>query len=162
MSAVLVTENYLVFVISFFDDNKYDYYSLQDNIERIFRFLFPWWGYFIMHAKKVITIPEADRAFIILMLCLLLQFTRRWRSKKVNGYVWGTLYCRTTTILRVVRTVSFLSVVIPSPRKHCYADRYIKPPTNVPDFIMEMFKFRFGGCNDLLFSGHTLFFWVSI
>lgn len=161
MIIFLLSENCFVYTISYFDENKYRYISLQDNLQRILRFLMPWWGYLLDRIRLVVTIPEADKAFTILMFCLVLQLFRRWKFSRVNVFVWAGLYCKTTLILRIIRTIGFLSVVMPSPRKYCYEERYFEPHGLI-QFASEMIKFRFGGCNDLLFSGHTLFFWTSV
>ncbi|GIL95001.1 hypothetical protein Vretimale_1112 [Volvox reticuliferus] len=67
----------------------------------------------------------------------------------------------TVAASRVLRMACFMATVLPNPRPGCYRRRF--PP--VPPGLWDTIKLGyttirgFGGCNDLIFSGHGAF-WV--
>eukprot|EP00798_Chlamydomonas_sp_ICE-L_P024628 gene24628-10250_t len=66
------------------------------------------------------------------------------------------------SVSRALRVVCFMTTVLPNPRPGCYIRRF--PP--VPDSIWEMIMAGyttirgFGGCNDLVVSGHGVFWTI--
>lgn len=62
---------------------------------------------------------------------------------------------------RVLRVACFMCTVLPNPIPGCYARRFPPPPDTVWATIRAGYTTirGFGGCNDLIFSGHGAF-WV--
>ncbi|KAF6255128.1 hypothetical protein COO60DRAFT_1702962 [Scenedesmus sp. NREL 46B-D3] len=60
---------------------------------------------------------------------------------------------------RILRTASFMCTVLPSPRPGCYRRRFPPPPATWSGIVwVGIRELRgFGGCNDLIFSGHGAF-----
>jgi hypothetical protein len=87
---------------------------------------------------------------------------RDFQSNTIQ-WIWNNVKIfHTITISRIIRTISFLSTVLPSPRPGCYASRFpLPPPEGWFDWIMVGYSSvrGVGGCNDLIFSGHCSF-WV--
>eukprot|EP00878_Enallax_costatus_P012058 GHUV01012590.1.p2 GENE.GHUV01012590.1~~GHUV01012590.1.p2 ORF type:complete len:216 (+),score=33.40 GHUV01012590.1:550-1197(+) len=76
-----------------------------------------------------------------------------------SGFGVMSRFCLTICFSRILRTVSFMSTVLPSPRPGCYRRRFPPPPDTVWGMIKVGIKQLrgFGGCNDLVFSGHGAF-----
>ncbi|MEW5308031.1 MAG: hypothetical protein WDW38_000020 [Sanguina aurantia] len=66
---------------------------------------------------------------------------------------------------RAVRVVCFMATVLPNPRPGCYSRRFPPPPASgaILDYIrMGYTTIRgFGGCNDLIVSGHAQFWTLA-
>jgi len=78
-----------------------------------------------------------------------------------SGFGLMSRVVATIAASRLIRVVCFMSTVLPNPKPGCYSRRF--PP--VPDSAWGIIKAGyttirgFGGCNDLIFSGHGAF-WV--
>eukprot|EP00775_Hariotina_reticulata_P013409 gene13409-13537_t len=159
MVVELLWENIMVWIVSATDLRKYDDPpGLQDNGEIVLNYLagknilLNWfingkWAN-IMH-------------FLGCVLCL--AFSVAWNQHPFSGFGLMARFCLTICFSRIIRTASFMSTVLPSPRPGCYRRRFPPPPSTWWDIIwVGIRELRgFGGCNDLVFSGHGAFWTLA-
>lgn len=153
----LMFENMMVWTVSATDQRKYDDVpALQDNIALIC-------GTFMNKSSVARTMLEFQPAntFGFLIWSIALALSVAWNQLPYSGFAMMTRFCWTVTWSRLIRVGSFLVTVVPSPRPGCYEERFPPPPDTWWDWIMVgISEMRgFGGCNDLVFSGHAAF-WV--
>lgn len=157
MLVELSAENGLVWLVSAWDRRKYEHVpGLQDNGQLAAEAL-------MAGRPRLARLLHARWANILHFLAaiLALAFSVVWDQVPYSGF--GIMARVTLTICcsRALRVVCFMSTVLPSPRPGCYARRF--PPA--PDGLWDTLKLGyttirgFGGCNDLVFSGHGAF-WV--
>mmetsp|Transcript_14735 Transcript_14735/g.36745 ORF Transcript_14735/g.36745 Transcript_14735/m.36745 type:complete len:387 (-) Transcript_14735:193-1353(-) len=157
MLVELSVENGMVWLVSASDTRKYDNVpGLQDNVELAIRWAGQqhprlWWA---ARAKWVNT-----KHFLGALLAL--AFSPLWDQVPFSGFGLMSRAVLTIAASRVLRMACFMCTVLPNPQPGCYARRF--PP--VPATAWETIKAGyttirgFGGCNDLIFSGHAAF-WV--
>eukprot|EP00879_Flechtneria_rotunda_P013945 GHRR01014564.1.p1 GENE.GHRR01014564.1~~GHRR01014564.1.p1 ORF type:complete len:201 (+),score=33.85 GHRR01014564.1:1051-1653(+) len=95
--------------------------------------------------------------FLGSVLCL--AFSVAWDQHPYSGFGVMARFCLTICFSRILRTVCFMSTVLPSPRPGCYRHRFPAPPEDWWGIIVVGIRELrgFGGCNDLIFSGHGAF-----
>jgi len=122
----------------------------------------PWWSNVFGTISSYITIPGAGNYLALFILPTVLVVTNKLSIPSPNIFAWDGLYFRSTFTARLVRTMAFSCVLVPSPRPDCFQDRFFFPDSPW-QFIKEMMAPRpTGGCNDLVVSGHTLFIWMTV
>jgi len=151
------SSNYLV---SYYDDNKYNYEPLTDNFQILMSNLLPWWTTMIQIISQYITIPGADNFSTAIILLIILGIFQKVKTKNANIFIHSGVYARIMAITRLIRVVAFSLVLIPNPKLNCYLEKFRVPEDNYQMF-WDMIKFRNAGCNDLVISGHTLFIWIT-
>ncbi|WIA17126.1 hypothetical protein OEZ85_014019 [Tetradesmus obliquus] len=155
MIVELLSENVMVWIVSATDMRKYDDPpGLQDNAEIALNFLagkHALLGWFIY--GKWANIMH----FLGCVLCL--AFSVAWEQHPYSGFGVMARFSLTICFSRILRTASFMCTVLPSPRPGCYRRRFPPPPDSVSGIIwVGIRELRgFGGCNDLIFSGHGAF-----
>jgi len=149
--------NYLV---TYFDENKYNYEPLKDNFQQIMTLLFPWWNSMIEQITQYITLPGADSFSTTIILIIIIGMLGKFKTKDANILIHAGIYLKIMAITRIIRVIAFSIVLMPNPRLNCYLDKF-RVPENTTQMILDMIKFRNAGCNDLVISGHTLFIWVT-
>mmetsp|Transcript_8179 Transcript_8179/g.17534 ORF Transcript_8179/g.17534 Transcript_8179/m.17534 type:complete len:266 (+) Transcript_8179:325-1122(+) len=159
MLAELIFENGMVWLVSASDQQKYETVpALQDNVELGVNIvsrhvpLLHWFVYL-----------KAATALHFLIALLALAFSVLWDQVPYSGFGIMTRVVATIAASRLIRIACFMSTVLPNPRPGCYARRF--PP--VPASVWETVKLGyttirgFGGCNDLIFSGHGAFWTLA-
>lgn len=150
----LAVENGLVFVISAVDRQRLEYVpGLQDNMEILLNSVYylKWFA----SRRWMDTI-----SFLILLLAL--PFSSLWNQIRYSGFGLMSRVLATMFISRTLRVLCFMTTILPSPRPGCSLSRF---PHFLPDTPWGIFKAGyteirgFGGCNDLIFSGHGAF-WI--
>ncbi len=149
--------NYLV---TYFDEKKYDYEPLKDNFQILMDYLLAWWNPMIEKINEYIIIPGADSFSIAIIFVFILGLFKKIKTKDANILIYGGIFCKIMAITRIIRVISFSVVIIPNPKLNCYIDKF-RVPESTEQMIWDFIKFRNAGCNDLIISGHTLFIWVS-
>ncbi|KAG1676519.1 hypothetical protein FOA52_000062 [Chlamydomonas sp. UWO 241] len=157
--AELSIENCMVWLASAVDMRKFSNDpGLQDNVELLVR-LSAERGY---PALRWLASLGAANVMHFLLAMLALAFSVLWEQVPYSGFGIFSRILATFALSRSLRVVCFMSTVLPSPRPGCYLTRF--PPV-VPDTVWGLIKAGyttirgFGGCNDLIFSGHAAF-WV--
>lgn len=161
----LLLENFLCWVVSALDKNKYSYTPLQDlgeellvwlcNVSRpVHFFLRNFKGWSIHHFMLTVVIVAAGVVFP----------DRKLAQRKLSGFAMAAQVAATVALSRAIRTVSFISTILPNPRYHCYYRKFPPVPDNWLDFVRVGFsRLRGnGGCNDLIFSGHGGIYTVAL
>ena len=74
-----------------------------------------------------------------------------------NLWTWASRALLTLATARFIRTVSFLLTVLPSQHPKCYFSHFPFPPPEawVPWIQVGLIPAANGGCNDLIISGHA-------
>jgi hypothetical protein len=151
--------NYLV---SYFDKNKFNYKSEEDNMFVLLEYIFPEWNSVFNYLQDVFfTLPTVNNFACILVFIFIISLFKRLNTGNVNIFSWFALFFKVMSISRIIRVVAFSSTVIPNPRQNCYSEKFKIPESNW-EFFFDMIRFRSAGCNDLIISGHTLFIWISL
>lgn len=150
--------NYLV---SYFDDNKYNYEPLKDNFQTLMVYLLPWWNPMMADVTEYITLPGADSFAFTIILIIIIGCFARIKTKNANILIYTGIYCKIMAITRIIRVIAFSIVLMPNPKMNCYLEKF-RVPERTSQMILDMLKFRNAGCNDLVISGHTLFIWVTL
>ncbi|GFR39788.1 hypothetical protein Agub_g273 [Astrephomene gubernaculifera] len=155
MLAELAVENCVVWLVSAWDDRKYDMVpGLQDNVARVVRLA-------ARHNSWVHAVASARWADIkhFLLALLALAFSGTWDQVPYSGFGLMSRVVLTHCVSRLLRMACFLSTVLPNPRPGCYRRRFPPPPDGLWETIKAGYTTirGFGGCNDLIFSGHCVF-----
>ncbi|KAI7836099.1 hypothetical protein COHA_010027 [Chlorella ohadii] len=155
--AVVIVENFATWATSASDRRKYFYTPLQDNAEIALLWLFrrypaarrtliDGWGvdtHFMLHA------------FVALAVSVL------WDLSPHSGFGMGARFMDTIAWTHLMRTVAFMTTVLPNPKPHCYSRNFPKVPDNWAEFVRIGFSAKRGsGCNDLVISGHGVVYAV--
>lgn len=157
MMAELTVENCVVWLVSAWDQRKYDTVpGLQDNVGLAVQAL-------AERSSWVRWATKAPAATVLHFLgaLLTLAFSVLWDQVPYSGFGVMARVVMTIACSRVLRMACFMCTVLPNPRPGCYQRRF--PP--VPQGLWATIKAGyttirgFGGCNDLIFSGHGAF-WV--
>jgi multisubunit Na+/H+ antiporter MnhG subunit len=151
MIAVLLTENFLIWVVSAtFPDGQIVTTApppLQDNGQQVLRYAVA-----DLNRRQVVGLRRLWNTQWALVACLGASFVvvELFHPSRTL-YSLGTHAVLTVAAARSIRTISFLMTVLPSQVRNCYAQRFPYPP---PDDIWEwiwvgMLPRAHGGCNDL-------------
>ncbi|KAG2501848.1 hypothetical protein HYH03_000346 [Edaphochlamys debaryana] len=159
MLAELTVENCVVWLVSAWDLRKeHDIPGLQDNVGIAAKWLAARsdWARLFVGARAVDTLR-----FLVLLLAL--AFSVLWEQVPYSGFGIMARAVLTICCSRILRMCCFMSTVLPNPRPGCYAKRF--PP--VPEGLWATIRAGyttirgFGGCNDLIFSGHAAFWMLA-
>ncbi|KAG2444775.1 hypothetical protein HXX76_001518 [Chlamydomonas incerta] len=157
MLAELSIENCVVWLVSASDLRKYEQVpGLQDNVEIAVKAA----AGASPALAAALALPAATVLHFLAAL-LALAFSVLWEQVPYSGFGVFSRVVLTIAASRVLRMACFMCTVLPNPRPGCYSRRF--PP--VPATAWETLKAGyttirgFGGCNDLIFSGHGAF-WV--
>lgn len=159
MIAVLLTENFLIWVVSATFEAGQDAATapppLQDNGQRVLQ-------HFLVQLSKqqVVGLRRLWNTQWSLVACLGASFVvveLYQQHARRTLYSVATRAAVTVAAARFVRTVSFVLTVIPSQVRNCYAQRFpVPPPTDWMEWIwVGLMPRSHGGCNDLIISGHA-------
>lgn len=161
----LLVENFLCWVVSALDSNKYNYRPLQDLGEELLLWLcnsFP-----VVHAMLRTFGGWSIYHFMLLVVVIasgVVLPDKKLAHGRLSGFAMAARVAATVAVSRAIRTLSFMATVLPNPRYRCYQSKF--PP--VPDGWLEFIKVGFarmrgnGGCNDLIFSGHGGIYTVAM
>ncbi|PRW44370.1 hypothetical protein C2E21_6505 [Chlorella sorokiniana] len=149
--AVVIVENFATWATSASDRRKHFYTPLQDNAEIVLLWLFQrypaarrtlidGWGvdtHFMLHA------------FVAMAVSVL------WDLSPHSGFGMGARFMDTIAWTHLIRTVAFMTTVLPNPKLQCYARNFPRVPDSWAEFVRIGFSAKRGsGCNDLVISGH--------
>ena len=157
MIAVLLTENFLIWVVSAtFEPGQNPATEpppLQDNGQLVLRALV----FNGLSKREVVGLRRMWNTQWALVACMAVALfvVQVHRNRTLFGVATRAL--TTVSIARTIRTVSFLITVLPSQVKNCYSQRFPVVPNEVIPWIMVGLQPRsHGGCNDLIISGHAV------
>ncbi|KAI3427203.1 hypothetical protein D9Q98_007139 [Chlorella vulgaris] len=148
--AVVVVENLCTFATSASDARKHSYVPLQDNAEIGLLWLFQRYPL----ARQLVLGWRVDMHFLIyafVALCLSVM----WDQVPYSGFGMGTRFIDTIAWTHIIRTLAFMTTVLPNPRLRCYARNFPPVPADWREFLaIGLSTKRGSGCNDLVISGH--------
>ncbi|KAL6753412.1 PAP2 superfamily C-terminal-domain-containing protein [Haematococcus lacustris] len=153
----LGVENGMVWLVSASDQRKYELVPpLQDNLE----LAVVWAGRRLPWVWSVANAHWAA-ALHFLAVLLALAFSGLWEQMPFSGFGLMSRVVLTIACSRVLRMACFMTTVLPNPQPGCYARRFGPVPDSAWGIIKAGYTTLrgFGGCNDLIFSGHAAF-WV--
>ena len=162
MIAVLLTENFFVWVVSATYKPSQQLTTLpeplQDNGQIILRYLFN--EVLALTKREVVTLRNMINVEWILVSGLglsLVAIEMQGTAMRRNLWSMALRGVLTMAAARSIRTVSFLITVLPSQNPRCYFSHFPNPP---PSEWMAWLMVGFtpqvnGGCNDLIISGHA-------
>ena len=154
--AILLTENFMVWVVSAsFEAGQLPSKAppaLQDNGQILVRNLTEG-----LAKVEVVGLRRLWNVQGALVACLGVSFVIAEMYKERQLYSLGRRAVLTLAVARTIRTVSFMVTVLPSQNKYCYRQHFPYPPPNDwVDWIWVGFMpSKYGGCNDLIISGHA-------
>lgn len=150
------------YLITYFDKDKYNYKPNTDYYFNFLELIFPFWNdLFKTLSDYCIVLPGVANFTIMVATLFLFGIFKRVDLKNANMLIWASFYFKVMSVNRIIRILAYTSTLIPNPRLNCY-DHAFRQPEDRCMFILDMLKFRSGGCNDLIVSGHTLFMWISL
>ncbi|GAX85052.1 hypothetical protein CEUSTIGMA_g12472.t1 [Chlamydomonas eustigma] len=155
--AELSIENCMVWLVSATDKRKYDNVpGLQDNLRLAIEMTYP--TYPLLYRLAAARLADA---LTFLVALLALAFSVLWDQVPYSGFGIMSRVMATMAASRSLRVACFMSTVLPNPHPGCYQLRFPPVPDTVWETVMAGYTTirGFGGCNDLLFSGHAAF-WV--
>jgi hypothetical protein len=162
MIAVLLTENFFVWVVSatYFDSQKLSTLPkpLQDNGNIAMKYFFK--TVLGLTKKNIVTLRSFANVqwALVTGLGLSLVFVEM-QGAKIKRNLWSLALrgLLTMTAARAIRTVSFLITVLPSQNPNCYFSHFPSPPPEdwASWLLVGMIPQSNGGCNDLIISGHA-------
>ncbi|KAG7341594.1 PAP2 superfamily protein [Nitzschia inconspicua] len=163
MIAVLLTENFFVWVVSatykpsYEDPNRLPK-PLQDNGQITMRYII----HQVLQLSKLDVVRLRNMISVewILVSGLGLSLVAiEMQGAKMKRNLWPMAMRAVLTLAaaRFIRTISFLITVLPSQSPRCYFGHFsYPPPTEWSEWILEGMKPQVnGGCNDLIISGHA-------
>ena len=162
MIAVLLTENFFVWVVSATYKPSQQLSTLpaplQDNGQIILRYFFN--DVLALTKREVVTLRNMINVEWILVSGLglsLVAIEMQGTAMRRNLWSMALRGVLTMAAARSIRTVSFLITVLPSQNPRCYFSHFPNPP---PSEWMAWLMVGFtpqvnGGCNDLIISGHA-------
>lgn len=161
MTAVLLTENFFIWVVSATYKASQDRSNLptplQDNGQLILRYFFS--DVLELDKRQVVSVRNMVNVEWILVSGLALSLVAiELQGTAMRRSLWSLARRAvfTLAIARSIRTISFLITVIPSQNPHCYFSHFPTPPRDWFSWIMVGFIPQAnGGCNDLIISGHA-------
>jgi hypothetical protein len=162
LSAVLLTENFFIWIVSATYKPGQTFSQLptplQDNGQLILLHFFN--SVLDLTKREVVTVRNMVNVEWILVSGLGLSLVAiELQGTTMRRNLWSLVLRAifTLTIARSIRTISFLITVLPSQNPRCYFDHFpIPPPTDWFSWIMVGFIPQAnGGCNDLIISGHA-------
>eukprot|EP00198_Chlamydomonas_reinhardtii_P000275 XP_001689610.1 predicted protein [Chlamydomonas reinhardtii] len=157
MLAELTIENCVVWLVSASDLRKYEQVpGLQDNVEIAVRAA----AGACPALAAALALPAATVLHFLAAL-LALAFSVLWDQVPYSGFGMFSRVVLTIAASRVLRMACFMCTVLPNPRPGCYSRRFPPVPATAWETVMAGYTTirGFGGCNDLIFSGHGAF-WV--
>uniref|UniRef100_A0A7S4I8H4 Sphingomyelin synthase-like domain-containing protein n=1 Tax=Odontella aurita TaxID=265563 RepID=A0A7S4I8H4_9STRA len=160
--AVLLTENFLVWVVSATykpgQDSPYPE-ALQDNGQIVVTYLMDVLGLTRRDAQDLRDAFNVQWALVSSAVAgaLLGCELGLGRAKSRSMWAVGMRAVLALACARAVRGISFILTVLPSQVQGCYRHKYpYPPPTEWIDWILVGIKpAARGGCNDLIVSGHA-------
>jgi hypothetical protein len=164
MIAVLLTENFFVWVVSATYKPSQDPTfqnlptPLQDNGQITMRYVVH--KVLLLSKRDVVTLRNMIGVEWILVSGLGLSLVAiEMQGPAMRRSLWQMAMRGVLTLAaaRFIRTVSFLITVLPSQSPKCYFGHFpYPPPTEWSNWILEGMKPQVnGGCNDLIISGHA-------
>mmetsp|Transcript_35092 Transcript_35092/g.73085 ORF Transcript_35092/g.73085 Transcript_35092/m.73085 type:complete len:496 (-) Transcript_35092:535-2022(-) len=153
---ILLIENFMVWVVSAtFEAGQTAATApppLQDNGQVMMRMATEG-----LTKKDVVGLRRLWNVQGALVACLGTSFVLAEVFRKRNLYALGCRAVLTLAMARTIRTVSFLVTVLPSQNKFCYRQHFPYPlPTDWLEwFWVGLLPSKYGGCNDLIISGHA-------
>ncbi|KAG7358509.1 PAP2 superfamily protein [Nitzschia inconspicua] len=163
MIAVLLTENFFVWVVSATYKPSYEDPSrlpkpLQDNGQITMRYIIH--QVLQLSKRDVVRLRNMISVEWILVSGLGLSLVAiEMQGAKMKRNLWSMAMRAVLTLAaaRFIRTISFLITVLPSQSPRCYFGHFpYPPPTEWSEWILEGMKPQVnGGCNDLIISGHA-------
>jgi hypothetical protein len=164
MIAVLLTENFFVWVVSATYKHSQDHTfqnlptPLQDNGQITMRYVVH--KVLLLSKRDVVTLRNMIGVEWILVSGLglsLVAIEMQGPAMRRNLWQMAMRGVLTLAAARFIRTVSFLITVLPSQSPKCYFGHFpYPPPTEWSNWILEGMKPQVnGGCNDLIISGHA-------
>ena len=153
---VLLTENFLVWVVSAtFEAGQSQRTApppLQDNGRNVIHML-------VNGLKKheVVGLRRLWNVQGALVACLGVSFILAEVYERRRLYSLGLRAVMTLAVARTIRTISFVTTVLPSQNKRCYMEHFpYPPPKEWADWLwVGILPSSNGGCNDLIISGHA-------
>lgn len=138
------------------------------------------WLLLALNEKLPHVIVETLRAHIItlhhfLMLFIMLAFSVLFDSVKAPGLGLGARYMFTMAVGRLLRTITFVSTILPSARPWCanaryrvpayphrWAQKYYVPYSSDANAISRLIRqdIAYGKCNSLV-TNYALFFFIG-
>ena len=150
----LALENGLVFVISAIDTRRLEYVpALQDNVEILLNAVASLQWFSSLRWMDTLS-------FLVILLAL--PFSSLWDQTRFSGFGLMSRVMATMFLSRSLRVICFSATILPSPRPGCSLRRFpLKVPNTWFGILLAGYKEirGFGGCNDLIFSGHGAF-WI--
>mmetsp|Transcript_3157 Transcript_3157/g.7216 ORF Transcript_3157/g.7216 Transcript_3157/m.7216 type:complete len:530 (+) Transcript_3157:198-1787(+) len=162
MIAVLLTENFFVWVVSATYEPSQKLTTLptplQDNGQIILRYLFN--EVLALTKREVVTLRNMINVEWILVSGLglsLVAIEMQGTAMRRNLWSMALRGVLTMAAARSIRTVSFLITVLPSQNPRCYFSHFPSPPPAewIPWLMVGFTPQVNGGCNDLIISGHA-------
>ncbi|KAH3767023.1 Phosphatidylinositol:ceramide inositolphosphotransferase 3 [Pelomyxa schiedti] len=161
----LLIENFFIWFVSYSYHSKYDLtiQGLQDNLALLLPDFFAKFGAF----GDLISKYTWATATHFLLAILALAFSVLFSQVPYSALGMMSRFFATLTTTRIVRTIGFLVTVLPNPRVKCITKRFPinqQPPDGSSLWQMILAASTHlrggGGCNDLIISGHCVF-WAS-
>lgn len=121
---VMMIENMLVYIIAYMDEDKYKYESLNDNMDNLMEYLLKWET--VVYYTEYIN--RCDSGLFMMVLGFFVIYCNlfgRYRIPRMNIWGWGVIVAKAIIFLRIMRISSFMAVIIPNGRPHCFADKFI-------------------------------------
>mmetsp|Transcript_25348 Transcript_25348/g.68866 ORF Transcript_25348/g.68866 Transcript_25348/m.68866 type:complete len:370 (-) Transcript_25348:415-1524(-) len=159
MLVELIWENGMVWLCSATDIHKHERMEpLQDNVEI---------GMNMLGKQNALIhwLNHLRWANILHFLgaILALAFSVVWEQMPYSGFGLFARVALTICFSRIIRVAAFMCTILPNPKPGCYLRRF--PP--LPPTTWEIIKAGyttirgFGGCNDLIISGHGAFWTLA-
>jgi len=154
--AIMLTENFMVWVVSATFEAGHTARTapppLQDNVKAIIQHLTSRLTKF-----EVISFRRLWNVQGALVACLGASFVLAEFLEKRQLYSFGRRGVLTLAMARTIRTVSFMATVLPSQNRSCFGQHFpFPPPSDWKEWILVgLTPFKYGGCNDLIISGHA-------
>jgi hypothetical protein len=162
MSAILLTENFFIWVVSATYKPSQTLSELptplQDNGQRLLRHFFK--SVLDLTKHQVVTLRNMVNVEWILVSGLgmsLVAIEMQGTAMRRNLWSLALRGIFTMTFARSIRTISFLITVLPSQNPMCYFSHFPNPPPEDWSswLMVGLIPQANGGCNDLIISGHA-------
>lgn len=156
--AAVTVENFFTWIVSATDQGKYEFQPLQDNV----RIMLRWAAAHHPLARRLLSAHWSD-LFLFLLALLALPFSVLWDQVPYSGFGMMSRVLTALGVGRLLRVACYMCTVLPSAIPRCYQRRFPPVPGTFWGVVRVGFSTLrgFGGCNDLLFSGHAAF-WALV
>lgn len=154
----LYVDSAAVYMVAVTNQKRFENITLQDNLHVVLKAISRQFRIFEIMLLHLPELYSAESIFLI----FLLFFVAAGRRGEMCAFAVLARIGRVIAVVRLFRVLCYTSTVMPSQVQNCFVNRYDETYTTSEHWIEALTNWRTGGgCNDLIFSGHSVVLTLS-